>query len=94
MGIISLPAFRFTNIKRRLVAALALCVLFMAVSANAYRGTLTSSVSSVSKDAEIATQEIRIKRLKLADPESTETMLADNGLAVAGGSQSRARHSA
>ena len=81
MEIRALPAFRFTHIKRRLVAALGLCILFIAVSANADRGTLTSSVISVSKDA---TQVIRIKRLKPADPESTETMLADRGLANSG----------
>ena len=86
MGISSLPAFRFTNPKRRLVAALVLCVLFMAVSANANRGTLTSSVSSVSEDAERATQKIRIRRLKLADPESTETMLADGSQSMSHGS--------
>ena len=84
MEIRALPAFRFINFKRRFVAALGLSILLIAVSASAYCGTLTSSVMSASKDAKNATQEIRIKRLKPADPESTETMLADGGVADPG----------
>ena len=76
MGISSQPAFRLTNLKRRLVATLALCVLFVALSANAWHGTVNSSMSTANETKKKATQEIRIKRLKLADPESTETMLA------------------
>jgi hypothetical protein len=94
MDIRALPAFRPKRTHRQFVVAIGLCTVFLAVSANAYRDAVTSPANSEYEAAENATQQIRIKRLKPADPESTETMLAANGLDVAGGSQSLSRRSA
>jgi hypothetical protein len=87
MGISSLPAFRLTNLKRLIVAALGLCVLFVAVGANAHRGTVAASEDEKSETEapKDATQQIRIKRLKPADPESTERMLANKSQSLSQG---------
>ncbi len=71
MVISSLPVFRLTNIQRTLVVAVGMCTLFLAAP---------PTVGLDSEAAENAAQQLRIKRLKPADPESTETMLADRGL--------------
>ncbi len=72
MVISSLPAFRLSNIQRTLIVAVGMCAVFLAVP---------STAGLDSEAAENAAQQLRIKRLKPADPESTETMLADRGLA-------------
>ncbi len=72
MLISGLPAFRLTNIQRTLVVVVGICAVFLAVPSTA------GPDNEVAKDA---TQQLRIKRLRPADPESTETMLVDRGLA-------------
>ena len=71
MVISSLPAFRLTNIKRTLVVVVGLCALLLAFPSTA--GTDNEAAGNTAG-------QLRIKRLKLADPESTEIMLADRGL--------------
>ena len=66
-----LPACRLTRLRRTLVVVIGMCALFLAVPSTAGLGY---------EAAEYSAKQIRIKRLKLADPESTEVMLADRGL--------------
>jgi len=66
-----LPACRLSKLRRTLVVAIGLCAVFLAVPSTAGLGY---------EAAEYSATQIRIKRLKLADPESTEVMLADRGL--------------
>ncbi len=66
-----LPAYRLLKLRQRLVVVVGMCAVFLAVP----------STAGLSIDAaDSSAKQIRIKRLKLADPESTETMLADRGL--------------
>ncbi len=66
-----LPAYRLTKFRQRFVVVVGMCAVFLAVPSTAGPG---------SEAAEHSAKQIRIKRLKLADPESTEVMLADRGL--------------
>ncbi len=66
-----LPAYRLTRLRQRLVVAIGLCAIFLAVPSTAGLGI---------EAADSSAKQIRIKRLKLADPESTEVMLAGRGL--------------
>ena len=66
-----LPAYRLLRLRQRLVVVVGLCAVFLAVPSTAGPG---------SEAAEYSATKIKIKRLRLADPESTEVMLADRGL--------------
>ena len=57
-----------------------ICVLLLAVGANAYGTYLSSSLIPEYEAAENPVRQQRIKRLMPTDPESTEVMLADRGL--------------
>lgn len=59
-----------------------ICVLLLAVGANAYGTYFSSSLIPEYDAAEKSMRQQRIKRLKPADPESTEVMLADRGLDI------------
>jgi hypothetical protein len=81
MVISSRPAFRPSKCQRQTVVAIGLCAVLLAFSADACRDTLAAPMNAEYEAAKNATQQLRIKRLKPADPESTETMLADRGSA-------------
>jgi hypothetical protein len=80
MAISNRPGFRLGNMQRRLIVAVGLCAVFLVVAANAARSNFLSSAMLDYEAAENSGQQIRIKRLKPADPESTEVMLAARGL--------------
>jgi len=52
------------------------CVVLLAAGANTYAPFVTYDGHAKSEVAKKSTRQKRIKRLKLADPESTEVMLA------------------
>jgi hypothetical protein len=66
-----LPAYRLLRLRQRLVVVIGMCAVFLAVPSTAGLGIEAAASSA---------KQIRIKRLKLADPESTETMLAGHEL--------------
>jgi hypothetical protein len=74
-----LSACRLTRLRQRLVVVIGLCAIFLAVP---------STTGPGNDAAEFSAKQLRIKRLKLADPESTEVMLADRGLGRPSQSQS------
>jgi hypothetical protein len=58
----------------------ALCALFQLATAEEQRDDQSQDATPETDATEKSMPEIRIKRLKLADPESTEVMLADLGV--------------
>ena len=78
MGFSKLRAYRLTRLRRTLVVVIGMCAVFLTVPSTAGLGF---------EAAEYSSTQIRIKRLKLADPESTEVMLAGRGLDRPGLSQ-------
>ena len=78
MGISKLPAFRPTNRHRQFVIIIGLCAVFQV--AGAYSTYFSSTMTPGYEAAESNMRQKLIKRLKPADPESTEIMLADRGL--------------
>ena len=59
-----------------------ICVLLLAVGANAYGTYFSSSMIPGLEAAEESIRQKFIKRLMPIDPESTEAMLADRGLDI------------
>ncbi len=80
MGISRLPAFRPTKRHRQFVIVIGLCAVFQAAGADAYSTYLSSTMTPGSEPVEYSVWKKLIRRLKPADPESTEIMLADRGL--------------
>ena len=80
MRIIRLPAFRPTKRHRQFVLVIGLCAIVLAVGANAYDVNFSSAESPGSEPVEYSLWKKLIRRLKPADPESTEIMLADRGM--------------
>ncbi len=80
MGINRLPAFRPTKRHRQLVIVIGLCAVFQAAGAAAYSTYLSSTMTPGYEPVEYSLWKRLIRRLKPADPESTEVMLADLGL--------------
>lgn len=76
-----LPAFRPTNCLRQLVTVIGLCALLHAVSADAVRGDPSADWAPGSDVIKNSERMIRIKRLRPADPESREIMLAGRDIA-------------
>jgi hypothetical protein len=75
-----LSAFRPGQRQRRILVVLGLCVVFHAAAASAWYGGISQVTSPEYDAAEKSMRQIRIKRLRPADPESTEVMLATRGL--------------
>ena len=74
-----LPALRLSKRHRQVFVVVGLCTMFQAVGTD----TGNSSSSSMVPGHEAAEESLRqkfIKRLRPADPESSEAMLADRGL--------------
>lgn len=86
MASISLPAFRLSKHRRRFAIVAGSCALLYAVAAGAFLGGSSSDSSPAIDAASDSTRMIRIKRLRPADPESREIMLADRGVSIAGSS--------
>ena len=61
---------------RRVLTVAGICGIILAVSANADGINDSSVISAGDEPAPSSMREKRIRRLKLADPESTEVMLA------------------
>ncbi len=80
MGINGLPAFRPTKRHRQFAIVIGLCAVFQAAGADAYSTYFSSTMTPGSETAESNMRQKLIKRLKPADPESTEIMLADRGM--------------
>ena len=80
MEISKLPAFRLIKRQRQLVLVGGLCAVFQAIGADANHAKYSSTMTPAYEDAEASMQQKYIKRLKPADPESTEYMLAGRGL--------------
>ena len=60
----------------RILFVSGICAILLATGADTYGPLTSSDVCSEIEAAEKSTRQKRIKRLKLADPESTEVMLA------------------
>ena len=82
MVISKLPAFRLSKRHRQFVVVVGLCAVFQAVGGNAYSTYFSSSMIPEYASGENNMRQKLIKRLKPADPESTEVMLADRGLDI------------
>ncbi len=82
MVISRLPAYRPTKRHCQLVVVVGLCAVFQAVGSIAYSAYFSSIIIPEYAAAENNLRQKLIKRLKLADPESTEVMLADRGLDI------------
>ena len=76
MVIRGLSAFRPGKCDWRYLVVAALCALLQIAAADAYRGENSKSTIPEYDAADKSMRQIRIKRLKPADPESTEIMLA------------------
>lgn len=83
MVIRGFKAFRSGRCHWRYVAVAALCALFQVAAADEQRDEQPQDTPPGSDVTEKSMPEIRIKRLRLADPESTEVMLADLGVNLA-----------
>ena len=60
----------------RILLVCGICAILLAAGVDAYGSVTSSEPSAEIAAAEKNTRQKRIKRLKLADPESTEVMLA------------------
>lgn len=80
MVIRGLKAFRPGKRHWRTLVVVLLCALFQVAAADDERDEQSQRTTPEADAAEKTMPEIRIKRLKLADPESTEVMLAGRGL--------------
>ncbi len=80
MVIRGLKAFRTGRCHWQYIAVVALCALFQVAAADEQRDNQSQDATPETDVTEKSMPEIRIKRLKLADPESTEVMLAGRGL--------------
>ena len=78
MGISKLPAFRPTKRHRQFFIVIGLCAVFQV--AGAYSTYFSSTMTPGYEPVEYSLWKRLIRRLKPADPESTEIMLADRGL--------------
>lgn len=80
MLIRGLSAFRPRKFHLRYVIVGGLCALLQVPAADAKRDSVSPGMIPQRDAAEKSMPQIRIKRLKPADPESTEVMLARRGL--------------
>lgn len=76
MAIRGLSAFRPTNNRWRILVVLSLFATFQVAAAQDSRDEQPQDSTPSNDTSENSMQQIRIKRLKPADPESTEIMLA------------------
>jgi hypothetical protein len=79
-----LPAVRPGIRKHRILVVLGLCALLQAAAADALRSEFSPTTLPAYGATEKSMPLIRIKRLRPADPESTEVMLATRGLIPSG----------
>ena len=71
-----LPACDLPGLYYRLFSVIGICAILLAADVRADQPGISSDVKPATEAAEKSTRKKRIKRLKLADPESTEVMLA------------------
>ena len=80
MNFSKLPAFRLLKRHLYLVVVVGLCATLQAIGADAHSTNFSSGINPVHEAAEEGMRKKYIKRLKPADPESNEAMLAGRGL--------------
>ncbi len=76
MAIRGPSAFRPTKFRWRIIVVLSLFAIFQVAAAEESRDAEVQDKKPSNDASENSMQQIRIKRLKPADPESTEVMLA------------------